>query len=120
MSFLGRLFGRKPPEPDDPEEDPNPEAVIVRLPVEGVAPSELWDIEDLLIEAVEAASVGEVDGTETGVGGATFFLYGPDAERLFATVRPIFQADPRWRNAVAEVRRGGPELEGRRVPISGS
>jgi hypothetical protein len=43
-------------------------------------------LEDVLIGAIEAAQVGELDGNEFGAGEAVASMYGPDADALFAAV----------------------------------
>ena len=53
----------------------------------------LYSLEDRLVEAIEQAGVGEFDGSEVAVdlSHGTLFMYGPDAEALFAVVKPILK-----------------------------
>jgi len=44
-------------------------------------------LEDQLAQAVEKASSGDLDGDEFGDGFCTIYLYGPSAERMFASVQ---------------------------------
>jgi hypothetical protein len=72
-------------------------AVIVQLSFQG---GEMDSAEEqkaafALVEELEAAfdtsGIGEYDGEEFGGGGCTFYMYGPDADRLFAAVEPILK-----------------------------
>jgi hypothetical protein len=56
----------------------------------------LVKLQDEVAAAVAAAKVGEFDGDEWGGGECVLYLYGPDADRLFAAVRPVIaKAAPR-------------------------
>jgi hypothetical protein len=66
----------------------------------------LATLEDRLIEAIGAARAGEFEGSEFGTGEVTLFAYGPDADRLFATMEPILRSFPP-RPAQVLVRYGG-------------
>ena len=70
---------------------------------------------DLLATAVEAAEVGAFDGDEFGAGECSLFMYGPDADRLFAVVHPLLTAWPLARGGVAIRRYGPPGAPERRV-----
>ena len=43
-------------------------------------------------EVLAVSGLGELDGDEFGDGDAVLYLYGPDAERLFAAVEPLTRA----------------------------
>ncbi len=98
-----------PPSPD--------QAVLVHIagPMhDGIG---LDDLEDALIEAIDRAGVGEFDGNELGPEDATLFMYGPDADQLFAVIEPVL-----WRAALpagshATVRYGEPGAEERRIDL---
>ncbi len=49
---------------------------------------------DELAEAIEEAGVGEFDGDEFGEGACVFYMYGPNADALFAAVEPILRKSP--------------------------
>jgi len=68
----------------------------------------ILDLKYRLIDAIEAAEAGEVDGTEFGAGKAEIFTYGPDARRLFAVMEPELRAFPN-RPALALLRFGEPD-----------
>jgi hypothetical protein len=46
------------------------------------------DLEQSILEA----QVGEMDGNEIGGGECTLFMYGPDADKLFAAIEPRLRA----------------------------
>src|SRR5262245_18835193 len=111
MRFLDWLFGRlgagrSPPPPPE-------HAVFVfldtrSLPEEVYRDNELETLEDQLIDAITAAKAGVFDGNEVGPEEATLFMYGPDAERLYAAIEPVLRAYPLCKNARVRIRAGGP------------
>ena len=46
---------------------------------------------DRMDAAIRAAGAGEFDGDEFGDGSCTLYMYGPDADRLFAAVEPLLR-----------------------------
>jgi hypothetical protein len=46
-------------------------------------------LSDDLAAAIDAAGVGEFDGNELGGGECKLYMYGPDADRLFAAIQPV-------------------------------
>ena len=87
MSIFGNLFSKRPassPQPSAPEQ-----AVLVYLDGTGLSAEvyrdcDLATIEDRLTEVIERDGLGEFDGNEVRPTEAVLFMYGPDAERLFA------------------------------------
>jgi hypothetical protein len=73
-------------------------AVIAHFPISGGAfgnegeREKVHELEDELLEAIEDAGVGEFDGDEFGGNQCTLYMYGPDADKLFAIVEPILRA----------------------------
>lgn len=59
----------------------------------------LYKLEDELETAIEEAGAGELDGHDIAGDGSdgTIFLYGPNADRLFAVVEPVLR-----RSAIAQ------------------
>src|SRR5262249_42745499 len=112
MSILQRLFGkgRASPEPSSAQT----QAVLVHLV--GYT-HDLTTLEDQLIEVIEAGALGEFDGNEVRPAMTTLFMYGPDAERLFAGIESTLRASPFCRNARVVVRRGGPGADQREVRL---
>ena len=118
MSFLAKLFGSKT------TQDSSEQAVIVRLDGQSL-PQAVYDecdlstIEDQLIEIIENNNAGEFDGNEVGEGGATLYMYSPDAERLFSLVEEALRAYPLCAGARVTVRKGPPGSPEREVVLAG-
>ena len=125
MSFLQRLFGRNSAatsSASDKQSGGAQQAVLVYLDGTGLPEHvykecDLATIEDRLIEAIDRGQLGEFDGNEIGPGEATLFMYGPDAERLFAGVEAILRGYPLSQKARVQIRRGGPGAEMREVRL---
>lgn len=64
-------------------------------------------LSDALEAAINEAGVGEFDGNELGGGECKLYMYGPDADRLYAAVSPIL-ADSRLVRGGYVVKRYGP------------
>ena len=66
--------------------------------------SRLFSLEERLEQAINAAGVGEFDGNEVATDGSdgTLYMYGPDADALFAAVRPGLEATDFMRGARVE------------------
>ena len=71
----------------------------------------LYALEDELIEALNGKNVGELDGHEIAIDGndGFLFLYGPDADALFAVIEPILRKSPVMPGADATLRYGDPD-----------
>jgi hypothetical protein len=54
----------------------------------------LLALQDQIAEAIKAAKGGEFDGDEVGEGECVLFMYGTDADRLFAAIEPILKTSP--------------------------
>jgi hypothetical protein len=89
MGLLSKFFGTK-------DKAKLEEAVLIYLDGTGL-PDQIYQeydlstLEDQLIEAIGVEHVGEFDGNEIGPDGTTLYLYGQDANRLFAAVEPILR-----------------------------
>lgn len=72
--------------------------VTLRLSSDGFGTPEereaLMDFEEQLAAAIENADAGEFDGDMFGEGECVLYMYGPDADRLFATVEPLLKSCP--------------------------
>jgi hypothetical protein len=64
------------------------------------------DLAGLLHRAIDDHGVGEFDGQESSEGRCVFYMYGPDADRLFGVVEPILKAAPLARGGIAIKRYG--------------
>lgn len=84
-------------------------AVILQIVWASEDTEPLDALEDELVEVVDEAGVGEVDGYELApdVQEAYVYLYGPDADALFDVVRPILLAH-RFLHGAAVLLRYGP------------
>ena len=123
MSILKRLFGKRSSaeksvvQPEEPQQ-----AVLVHLDGTGLPDHiyqecDLATIEDQLIEVIARNKLGEFDGNEVGPSETTLFMYGPDAERLFAGIEPILRGYPLCQGARVEIRHGGPGAQTREVRL---
>ena len=77
-------------------------AVIVHFSYGSTDFSRLFALEDELIEAIEKADAGEFDGNEVAADGSDgyLYMYGPDADKLFETVKPIVEFHDFMRGAM--------------------
>jgi len=69
-------------------------AVILSFPVTSsleVGGVPLQALEDRLADAIDMHDAGEFDGDVLGPDDATLYMYGPDADRLFAAIRPVLK-----------------------------
>jgi len=76
-------------------------------------------LEDSLIELLESAGIGEYDGNEIGAGEAVAYMYGEDADQLFATVETRLREFP-LRPAHCLLRYGAandPSVQERRIDL---
>ena len=95
-------------------------AVIVHVPLQGGdmgSPDEvrrLFVLEEQLEKAIRAAKVGEFDGNEFGGNECVFYMYGPDADTLFAAIQPVIAAVTPPRGAYAIKRYGSSDDPGAR------
>jgi hypothetical protein len=105
MSLLRKLFGSRPAaaEPAAPEH-----AVIVAFDFGSSDPQPVFDLSTRLEQAIAAAGAGEFDGNELAADGSdgTLYMYGPDADRLFAAVRPVLEAAAFMQGARVKLRYG--------------
>jgi len=114
MSIFGRLFGKKP--------TANDQAVLVKLDGAGLPDlvyekCDLATIEDRLIAAIEEKQLGEFDGNEIGEESTMLYMYGPDAEKLFAGIEAVLRAYPLCEGAEVTIRRGKPGAPERKLTL---
>ena len=98
----------------------NEQAVIIyldgsSLPKATYEEHDLSSLEDQLIDIIEAESLGEFDGNEFGPDGTKLFMYGPDADALFAGIEPVLLAHPLCAGARIVIRHGSPGAKEREV-----
>lgn len=119
MSIFSKLFGSpKKEEPAAPEQ-----AVIIHLRGSSL-PDEVYEkydvstLEDQLQEVIQSKKLGEYDGNEFGPEETVLYMYGPDAERLFAGIEPVLRAYPLCKEGVAIIRSGPPGAPERKVSLA--
>ena len=117
MTLFSKLFGSGPAAPEPASEH----AVIVRFAYGSTNLQPIFDLEDKLERAINAARAGQFDGNEVAADGSegTLYMYGPDADRLFATVKPILESSSFMRGARVTLRYGPPgdEVRAREVVL---
>src|SRR5688572_20603010 len=86
-------------------------ALIVHFEYGSTDLSRLFALEELIEQALARDSAGEFDGNEVAVDGSDGFLYmyGPDADRMLAAVRPVLEGADFMRGARVTLRYGPPE-----------
>jgi hypothetical protein len=94
------------------EEPASEQAVLVRIALsqEWGSEEELADIRalgDELERAVARDEVGDYDGDEVEESRCTLYLYGPDADRLYAVVEPVLRVSKLAKQISAWKRYGG-------------
>lgn len=120
MSILQRLFGKRNVSPRSA--GTSSQAVLVYLDGHGLPDkvyqdNDLATLEDQLLEAIQAGSLGELDGNEIGPAETTLYMYGPDAERLFAGIESTLRGHPLCQNARVVIRYGEPGAEQREIRL---
>ena len=113
MGLLDKLFGKETLEP------PPEHAVIVAFDYGLPDTQPMFALEEQLEAAIAAAGTGEFDGNEIAVdlSDGTFWMYGPDADALFASVRPVLKGASFMRAARVTLRYGPPEDGVREVEL---
>jgi hypothetical protein len=80
----------------------------------------LHELEDRLRRVIEDKGVGFHDGHEINMdmSDGYLFMYGPNAEVLFKTVKPILEETDFTRNAVAYIRFGPPDADASEIEVN--
>jgi hypothetical protein len=99
------------------------EAVIVHFDYGQKDWSRFFEFEKALEEAISQAGVGEYDGNELAVDGSdgSMYMYGPDADKLFAVVNPRLLAASFLKKIVVTLRYGAatdPAARKKRIELS--
>lgn len=94
-------------------------AVIIHFSYDSTDLSRVFDLEDQLESALQLANSGEFDGNEMAADGKDgyFYMYGPNADILFDTIKPILDSIDFMKGAKAILRYGPPEEGVREVEI---
>ena len=106
---------KKSEAPDAPEH-----AVIVQFNFPSGNLDRIFELEDQLAKAVEGAGVGQFDGNEIAVDGRDnlLYMYGPDADRLYAAIEPVVLGSELLSEARVRLRYGPPGLETKQKTIT--
>ena len=120
MGILSKLFGGK--KTAGSETGAAEQAVLLHLKLgndgfglEGEV-ARMHALQEELERAIQTADAGELDGDEFGGGECVVFMYGPDAEKLWAAIEPVLARDTFRQGSYAVKRFGGPE-DGRKERI---
>ncbi len=94
------------------------QAVIVHFEYVADSINPLFDLEEQLVAAIAEAGVGEFDGNEIAVdlSDGSLYMYGSDADALFAVVQPLLVRAGLFRNVRATLRYG-PPIDGGAIPF---
>lgn len=111
MGLFSKLFSKPAsgPAPAAPPEH----AVIVYLKLSDdefgteAERNAIHALTDQLAAAIASQHAGEFDGDEFGAGACGLYMYGPDADRLFAAIEPILRGHRLAAGAYA-IKRYGP------------
>jgi hypothetical protein len=104
MNIFSNLFKRNAPEPEQ-------QAVIIHFQYGLNDLAQLFALEEKLEATITSARVGEFDGNEIAVDlhDAYFFMYGPDAEKIFQVILPVIQSASFMNGASVKLRYGPPQ-----------
>lgn len=121
MNIFKRLFAGKNSPPDE-SKDNSGQAVFIHLdgqtlPDDVYENFDLATLEDQLEDLLTENNLGIWDGHESGPGGTTIFLYGPDSERIFTTIEETLRSYPLCQNARIEIRLGGIGAKAREITL---
>ena len=96
MGVFSRLFGRETSVPKAQASSEHAVIAHLKLSDEKFGTEDerasIRELSSKLEQCIERAAAGEVDGDEFGAGECTLYMYGPDADRLFAAIEPVLRA----------------------------
>ena len=97
------------------------QAVIVQLPDGVPSLDALTELEQLLQNAINESGAGELDRHQvaTDFSDVSFFMHGPNADVLLATIRPILESTPFITNATVLLQYGPAGENAREITIRG-
>ena len=101
------------------EDEAPQQAVIVQFNYLPETLDELTALENQLVEAIERAGVGELDGHEVALDGrdTLLYMYGPDADELYRTIEPVLLMWAPLSEARVLLRYGPPGIDTRRKTV---
>lgn len=89
------------------------QAVIVKYNFRSTNMDRIFELEDQLAKVVEALPGCEFDGNEIAVDGRDnlFYMYGPDADKLYAAIEPVLLSSSVLSGAQVRLRYGTPGID---------
>jgi hypothetical protein len=95
-------------------------AVIVQFNFPAGDVKRIIEVEDELAKALEETGSGELDGNEIAMDGRDnlFYLYGPDADKLYAAIEPVLLSSEILSQAKVLLRYGSPSLDTKQKTIT--
>ena len=109
FAFIKSLFTSKARgEAVEPEPSEAEHALIIDTREPTISIEEVYALEDALTAALESDGVGDVDGHEIATDGshAIIYMYGADANKMFASALPILRAQRISASGFARLRFG--------------
>ena len=105
-----------------PKPKSNEQAVLIHLNGTDLPDSvyeqyDLKGLDELLSPILKKSNLGEYDGEETGPQETVVFLYGPDAEKLFAGIESALRSYPLCQKSRVVIRQGPPGAAEREVRL---
>jgi len=81
------------------------QAIVVTFNYGLESTDELFALQHLLEEAIEKAGVGDLDGNEIAadLSDGFLYMYGPDADAVFAVIEPLLRSVSFMRGAKVEL-----------------
>lgn len=88
----------------------NEQAVIIEFNYGLEEDEPFYDLSEKLRTIVEESGLGEYDGHEIAMNNSdgSFYLYGPDAKKLYEVVKEIIEKIPFMAGAIIRLRLGPP------------
>jgi len=95
----------------------NEQAVIVNFDYGSSDWKPFFGFESTLQQAISKSGTGEYDGNELAANGSDgrMYMYGPDADKLFAVVKPLLLSTHLLKNIRVTLRYGAVSDKGARV-----
>jgi hypothetical protein len=108
-------FWKKSAQPDQPQVVEHAVSIHVSSLADDIG---LDQIEDPIIDAIARSGSGRFDGNQIGPDGAVLYLYGPDADTLWATIDPAVRRDALGSGSFVVTRYGAPGAAQVRIELN--
>ncbi|MGG9971164.1 hypothetical protein ACQ33O_05150 [Ferruginibacter sp. SUN002] len=120
MSIFKKLFGKKSIELSNfIDNNESEQAVIIYFDYKKDNLEPLHSLEKQLEKIINDTMVGEYDGHEirTDYNDGILYMYGPNAEVLYKTIKPILEATDFMIGATANIRFGPPSAGVKEIEV---